>query len=78
VQAVAERLPAPASAAFAVLASDPEAGSVDAGKSLDALGRVEQELLKVYASASWRLTSPLRAAAKLARRIGVRGRVLGE
>jgi hypothetical protein len=76
--AVAERLPAPASAAFAMLASDPEAGSAAGGKTVDALGRVEQELLKVYASASWRLTSPLRTAAKIARRIGVRGRVLGE
>jgi hypothetical protein len=68
--ALAERFPVPVSAAFALMACDPETaanGKVNA--STDALGRVQQELRTVYASASWRLTSPLRAAAKIARRI---------
>lgn len=75
--ALAERLPVPASAAFAWMASDSEAavnGSIN--KSTDALGRAQQELHTVYASASWRLTSPLRAAAKIARRIGARARAV--
>ena len=42
------------------------------------LGRLEQELRSVYASSSWRLTSPLRAAAQVARRIGARSRAARE
>ena len=54
--ALAERLPVPVSAAFAWMAIDAETapnGNVNA--SIDALGRVQQELRTVYASASWRL-----------------------
>jgi hypothetical protein len=74
---LAERLPVPVSAAFAWLASDLQtAPNANGSTSIDALGRVEQELRGVYASASWRLTQPLRAAAKIARRIGARSRAL--
>ena len=74
--ALAERLPVPVSAAFAWMASDPDtASNGNVNTSTDALGRAQQELRTVYASASWRLTSPLRAAAKIARRIGARSRV---
>ncbi len=75
--ALAERLPVPVSAAFAWIASAP--GMAPHGKintSTDALGRMQQELRTVYASASWRVTSPLRAAAKIARRIGARARAV--
>jgi hypothetical protein len=75
--ALAERLPVPVSAAFAWMASDAEtAPNGNVNISADALGRVQQELSTVYASASWRLTSPLRAAAKIARRIGARARAV--
>ncbi len=74
---LAERLPVPVSAAFAWLASDLQtAPNANGSTSIDALGRVQQELRTVYASASWRLTLPLRAAAKIARRIGARSRAL--
>ena len=74
---LAERLPVPVSAAFAWLASDLQtAPNANGSTSIDALGRVQQELRTVYASASWRLTSPLRAAAKIARRIGARSRAV--
>ena len=70
---LAERLPVPVSAAFAWLASDLQtAPNANGSTSIDTLGRVQQELRTVYTSASWRLTSPLRAAAKIARRIGAR------
>ena len=74
---LAERLPVPVSAAFAWLASDLQtAPNANGSTSIDALGRVQQELRTVYASASWRLMSPLRAAAKIARRIGARSRTV--
>ncbi len=74
---LAERLPVPVSAAFAWLASDLQtAPNANGSTSIDALGRVQQELRTVYTSASWRLTSPLRAAAKIARRIGARSRTV--
>ena len=74
---LAERLPVPVSAAFAWLASDLQtASNANGSTSIDALGRVQQELRTVYTSASWRLTSPLRAAAKIARRIGARSRTV--
>ena len=70
---LAERLPVPVSAAFAWLASYLQtAPNANGSTSIDTLGRVQQELRTVYTSASWRLTSPLRAAAKIARRIGAR------
>ena len=72
---VAERLPVQAAAAFAWIASDPMAtGNGSATISTDAVGRLEQELLSVYSSSSWRLTSPLRTAAEAVRRIGARSR----
>ena len=75
--ALAERLPVPVSAAFAWMAGDPEtASNRNVNASTDALGRVQQELRTVYSSASWRLTSPLRVAARIARRIGARARTL--
>jgi len=65
-----------AAAAFAWIASDPMAtGNGSATISTDAVGRLEQELLSVYSSSSWRLTSPLRTAAEAVRRIGARSRV---
>lgn len=74
---LAERLPVPASAAFAWLASDLQTAlNANGSASIDALGRAQQELRTVYTSASWRLTLPLRAAAKIARRIGARSRAL--
>ena len=64
-----------AAAAFAWMASDPIAtGNGRATISTDVVGRLEQELLSVYGSSSWRLTSPLRAAAEVVRRIGARSR----
>lgn len=79
LSSLAERLPAPVSAAFACMASDPVAAGNGAGNrkattSTDALGRLEQELASVYASSSWRLTSSLRAAADVVRRISARTR----
>ena len=74
LSSLAERLPIPVSAAFAWLASDPMASKKEAGASARALGRLEQELAAVYASSSWRLTSPLRITADVLRRIGTRSR----
>jgi hypothetical protein len=72
---VAERLPVQAAAAFAWMASDPIAiGNGSTTISTDIVGRLEQELRSVYGSSSWRLTSPLRAAADVVRRIGARSR----
>lgn len=72
---VAERLPVQTAAAFAWMASDPvAAGDGAATTSIDAVGRLEQELLSVYGSSSWKLTSPLRAAADVVRRLGARSR----
>ena len=72
---VAERLPVQAAAAFAWMASDPIAtGNGGTTISTDIVGRLEQELRSVYGSSSWRLTSPLRTAAEVVRRIGARSR----
>lgn len=76
---VAERLPVQAGAAFACMASDPiAAGNGAVTTSTDVVGRLEQELRSVYGSSSWRLTSPLRAAAEAVRRIGARSRAARE
>jgi hypothetical protein len=74
LSSLAERLPMPASAAFAWLASDPTAASGKIAASTDALGRLEQELAAVYASSSWRLTAPLRLAGDAVRRLSARSR----
>ena len=71
--ALSERIPTPASAAFAMMASDSgAAGDYSSTPQIDTVGRLEDELDAVYASASWRLTAPLRALADAARHVRAR------
>ncbi len=74
---LAESLPSEAAAAFAWLASNPPTIAADEKLALAKISRLERQLRAVYASPSWRLSSPMRVAERSISRLRMRLRPPG-